>query len=328
MTADGTRESPGGAHAHAGHGHGHGRGGLAHGHGDHAPVGRLTVALCVAVTVLVVEIVGAYATGSLALLTDAGHLLTDTVGLSIALLAARLMTRPADDRRTWGFARAEVLAAGAQATILLAVGLYALIEGVRRLGSPEPVAAGWLLVLGLIGLLGNAIGIAVLWSGRGANLNLRAAFLELVADALGSLAVVVAALVVRTTGWERADAVAGMVIAAMILPRAVTILRQSARVLLESTPTGLDLAEVRRHILEVPHVVGVHDVHASLIGTALPVITAHVVVTRECFDDGHAPQILDDLQRCVAEHFPVSIGHSTFQLEPPGHQDHEGHAHP
>lgn len=306
---------------------------MAHGH-DHGAVvagsapgqrRRLAVALGITSAVLVAEVVGAAVTGSLALLVDAGHMLTDAGGLALALVAASLVARPATSRRTWGWRRAEVVAAGVQAAILLAVGVYALVEGVRRLTAPPEVNPAGMLVVGVVGLVANVVCLAVLAGGRSANLNLRAAFLEVAADALGSVAVIAGAVVVATTGWARADAVAGMLVAAWILPRAVVILRESGDVLLEATPTGLDLDAVREHLLALPHVREVHDLHAGRISTTLPVLSAHVVVDDSCFHDGHAPQVLDQLQDCVARHFPVSVEHSTFQLEPAGHAAHEHH---
>lgn len=297
---------------------------------DHAEANRtrLAIAFGITATVLVAEVVGVWWTGSLALLVDAAHMLTDTAGLGLALVAATLVLRPPTSRRTWGFRRAEVLAAAAQATVLLAVGIYALVEGVRRLTAPPEVSATGLLVFGVIGLLANLVAMAVLAAGRSANLNLRAAFLEVVNDALGSAAVIVSAVVIAATGWTQADAVAGMVIAALILPRTLMLLRESTSVLLESTPRGLDLDDVRTHLLAVPHVRAVHDLHASQIASGLPVLTAHVVIDDDCFRDGHAAALLGQLQSCVAEHFPVSVEHSTFQLEPAGHLPHEGHVHP
>ncbi|GAB3710925.1 cation diffusion facilitator family transporter [Mariniluteicoccus flavus] len=304
------------AAGHGGHGHGVGH---AHDHGAGASRTRLALAFAITLAILVAEVAGAWWTGSLALLVDAGHMVTDAAGLLLALTAAQLTLRPADSRRTWGFRRAEVLSAGAQATILLAVGAYALVEGVRRLHEPAEVSGTGLLVFGVIGLVGNLIAMGVLASGRDASLNLRAAFLEVVNDALGSVAVIAAALVVRFTGWTRADAVAGMVIALLIIPRALVILKEASSVLLETTPTGLDLDAVRAHLLAQPHVVDVHDLHASRIDTSTPVLSAHVVLEQECFEDGHSGEMLAELQACVATHFPVSVVHSTFQLEPPGH---------
>lgn len=301
-----------------------------HAHGHAAPRSRLLVAFVLTLVVVLAQVVGAAVTGSLALLVDAVHGITDSAGLLLALVAAILMERPPNPRRTWGFARVEVLAAGGQATVLLAVGLFALVEGARRLLSPAPpeIPGQWVLVFGAVGLAANLVALAVLAGGRTANLNLRAAFLEVVNDALGSVAVIVGGVLVLTLGWHRADAVAGILIALLILPRAVVILREAGSVLLEATPPGLDLDDVRAHLMELEHVVDIHDLHASRIGTGLPVLTAHVVVADECWQQGCTPQLLDALQECVASHFAVSVDHSTFQLEPPGHADHEHGHHP
>jgi cobalt-zinc-cadmium efflux system protein len=301
---------------------------MAHDHGEGgAGSSRLAIALGISVTILLAEVVGAVITGSLALIVDAGHLLTDAGGLAVALAATSLSRRPPTSRRTWGYGRAEVLAATAQAAVLLAVGLFVLVEGIQRLITPAPIASKSLVVFGIVGLVGNIAALLVLRSSRRANFNLRAAFLEVTGDALGSLAVIVAAIVISATGWTRADAVAALLIGAFILPRSLLLLRDTVNVLLESTPRGLDLGSVRKHLLEQPHVRAVHDLHATQIATGLPVLTAHVVVDDECFYDGHASQILDELQACVAEHFSVAIEHSTFQLERAAHGDHEHETH-
>jgi cobalt-zinc-cadmium efflux system protein len=292
-----------------------------------APRRRLAIAFGITATILVAEIVGAVTTGSLALLVDAAHMLTDAGSLAVALFAATLITRPATAQRTWGFGRAEVIAAAAQAGVLLAVGLFVLVEAVQRLFNPPELAPSQLLVFGLIGRVGNVASLLVLATSRSANFNLRAAFLEVVNDALGSVAVIGAAVVILFTGWAGADAVAAILIGILILPRAFTLLRETLNVLLEATPKGLDLDSVRTHILELDHVRSVHDLHASQIATGLPVLTAHVVIDTECFRDGHAPQLLDQLQECVATHFNVSVEHSTFQLEPLSHESHENPTH-
>jgi cobalt-zinc-cadmium efflux system protein len=299
--------------------HDHGSAGLV----DHR--GRLLVVLGITVTVLVVEVVGALVSGSLALLADAGHMLTDVAGLSLAVVAAALARRPFTDARTWGFRRAEVLAAAGQAAVLLAVGVFILVEGVRRLLSPPEVTSGAMVLFGVIGLVGNVIGLCVLAGGRGDDLNMRAAFLEVVNDALGSVAVLVAAAVIATTGWLRADAVASLVIGVLIVPRTLRLLRESVDVLLESTPKGLDLSEVRSRILSLPHVDDVHDLHASQVASGLPVLSAHVVVDDSCFYDGHLGPMLDELQRCLDTDFDVE--HSTIQFESSGHAAHEHETH-
>ena len=303
---------------------------MSHDH-DHGAAGagrgRIAIALGITSAVLVAEVVGAILTGSLALLVDAAHMLTDAGGLVLAFTAATLARRPATARRTWGWLRAEVLGASLQAAVLLAVGVFVVIEAVRRLFAPPEIEGGLLLVFGIVGLVGNVVSLAVLASSRRASLNLRAAFLEVLGDALGSVAVIVAAVVIALTGFALADAIAAVLIGALIVPRAVILLRDAANVLLESTPRGLDLDAVRDHLLEVPHVQSVHDLHVTQIATGLPVLTAHIVVDDECFYDGHAPRMLDQLQSCVAEHFPVSIEHSTFQLELAEHGEHEHPTH-
>lgn len=305
----------------AGHNHGSAAGESAGRPGDHRR--RLWIAFGITAFIVLAQAVGSITTGSLALLTDTAHALTDASGLLVALIAATLVLRPATSKRTWGYRRIEVIAALGQATLLLAVGLYTAIEGVKRLFEPPEVPATELLVFGIVGLTANIIAILILSSSRGANFNMRAAFLEVLNDALGSLGVIVAAIVIATTGFLQADALAGLFIAVLIVPRAFTLMRETTGVLMEFTPKGLDLDEVRGHILELDHVKDVHDVHASTVATGLPTLTAHVVVEDACFADGHAAQVLHEVKECVAEHFEVSVHHSTFQIETEHISDHE-----
>lgn len=303
---------------------------MGHDHGHtHGPASEraLLIAFCISAGILLAEVVGAVVTGSLALLVDAGHMVVDTGGLGIGLVATRLARRIPTARRTWGYQRAEVLGATAQAAVLLAVGVYVVISAVQRLIVPEEIEAGPLLVFGVVGLVGNLIAFAVLVRASGEGFTSRAARLEVLNDTLGSVAVILAAVVLFLTGWQRADSVAALLIGALILPRAVKLLRETADVLLEATPRGLDLDAVRGHILELDHVIAVHDLHATLVSTGVPNLTAHVVVDDHCFTTAHAPAILDELQQCVAEHFDVPVEHSTFQLEPASHQRHEHEVH-
>lgn len=285
--------------------------------------GRITIALCITIAIMVAEIVGAALSGSLSLLADTGHMFTDAAGLAIALTAASLALRPATPERTWGFRRAEVLAAAFQAALLLLVGLFVLYEAIVRLVTPPEVESGTMLWFGVIGLAGNAISLMVLFAGRASSFNLRAAFLEVLNDALGAIAVIIAAIIIATTGWTRADAIVSILIAVLIIPRTLALLRETGNVLLDATPKGLDLRDVRTHILGLPHVVDVHDLHATLVGTGVPVITGHVTLRDECFADGHSQVILSELQACVAEHFDIPVEHSTFQLETVQHRDAE-----
>ena len=308
-----------------GHSHGHDHGSTSP-QADRGTRRRLLIAFGITAIIVVAQAAGSVVTGSLALLTDTAHALADASGLLVAVIAATMMLRPPSSKRTWGFARIEVIAALGQAVLLIVVGSYAAIEGVRRLFEPADVPGTELLVFGVIGLVANIAAIAVLASRRGDNFNMRAAFLEVLNDALGSVGVIVAAIVINTTGFQQADTIAALFIAALIIPRAFTLLRQTVRVLMEYAPTGLDLDEVRDHILELDHVRDVHDLHASMIGTGLPVISAHVVIDDQCFESGHAPQILEEILTCVKEHFPVSIDHATIQLETAAVRDRESPA--
>lgn len=284
-------------------------------------VRRLVATLSLTGTVFVAEVVGAVITGSLALFVDAGHMLTDLSVLAASTVTAILMRRKPTGTRTWGWARLEVITATGGAVALLFVGLYALIEAVMRLlglggkAVQDPVL---LLVFGVIGLLANIGSMLILMGQRGANMNMRAAFLEVVNDALGSVAVIASAVLVMTIGWRGFDSIAGGVIALMMIPRAIGLLRSGMRVLLEETPEGLDLAAVRRHLEGVPNVVAVHDLHASTVATGMPRLTAHIVVESLAPDDYVAT--LGRLHECLREHFPVSVEHTTFQLEPRGYR--------
>ena len=297
---------------------------MSHSGHSHAPPDhrvRLAAVLVITSVVLVAEVVGAVLSGSLALFADAGHMLSDVAGLSLAWFAATLARRPPSDQRTWGYRRAEVLAAAGQAAVLLAVGGFVLIEGVRRLFEPPEVASSLMVVFGIVGLVGNAVSIAILARSRSSNLNMRAAFLEVVNDALGSVAVIVAAVIIALTGWLQADAVASILIGSLIIPRTVRLLRESIDVLMESTPKHIDLASVRAKLLATPHVHDVHELHVSQVATGLPVLTAHVVVDEACFDEGDLPRMLDQIQGRLARDF--SLQHSTIQFEAATHAAHE-----
>ena len=275
---------------------------------------------------LVVQVIGAVLTGSLALLADAGHMFTDSSGLVIALIAASVAARPADERQTYGYQRAEVFGALLNAVILIALGAWIAVEAVRRLMSPADAEVQGLpmLVVAIIGLVANGVSLYVLSSAQRTSINVRGAYLEVLGDLLGSVVVLVAAAVIWVTGWMPADAVASLVIAALIVPRAISLLREVFAVLGERAPAGTRVADIRDHILGTEGVVDVHDVHVWQLTRGAPVFTAHVVVAPELFADEGAGELLSRLQTCLSHHFDVA--HSTFQLEPAGHIEHDAHA--
>ncbi|MFI1252929.1 cation diffusion facilitator family transporter [Streptomyces netropsis] len=308
----------------AGHDHGHSHGGPPPGTSGTAAAayrGRLRIALGITLTVLVAEIIGSALTGSLALLADAGHMATDAVGVSMALVAIHFANRPASARRTYGYARAEILAALLNCLLLLGVGGYILFEAVDRLINPTDVPGGMTVVFGLIGMVANVISLALLMRGQKESLNVRGAFLEVLSDALGSLAVVLSALVIMATGWTQADPIASLVIGLMIVPRTLKLLREALDILLEAAPKDVDMDEVRAHIMGLPGVMDLHDLHVWTITSGMPVLSAHVVVDQSALEAGGHEKMLHDLQGCLGEHFDVE--HCTFQLEPSGHAEHE-----
>ncbi|WP_296106325.1 cation diffusion facilitator family transporter [uncultured Corynebacterium sp.] len=308
------------------HGHEHGVGhGHSHGHShDHGASsrGRLIAALVVTATILLAELIGAWISGSLALAADAGHMLVDSSGLVIALIAVHLSQRPRNNRFTWGWSRAEVLAAALQAGMLIIICGVVAVEGISHLINQPDVEPVPMLVIGAIGLVANAASIIILAGGRESSLNMRAAFLEVVNDALGSLAVILAAIIGLATGWVRADSIASLFIVALMVPRAFILLRTAIRILMEATPDEIDLDDVREHICSVNGVKDCHDLHINTISTGVVALTAHVAVDSGLSVAEHH-RILHTLEDCTAQHFPVAIKHTTFQLEAKDHSGHE-----
>ncbi|MEU4012281.1 cation diffusion facilitator family transporter [Streptomyces pseudogriseolus] len=305
----------------AGHDHGHAHGARAAGTVSAAYRGRLRIALAITVFVMVVQIVGGLLADSLALVADSAHMATDALGLGMALLAIHFAGRPPSERRTFGLARAEILAALANCLLLLGVGGYVLYEAIQRFITPAATEGGLAMVFGAVGLAANLVSLSLLMRGQKESLNVRGAFLEVAADALGSVTVIVAALVIVTTGWTAADPVASLVIALMIVPRTLRLLRETLDVLLEAAPKGVDMTEVRAHILNTPGVEDVHDLHAWTITSGMPVLSAHVVVSADTLNAIGHEKMLHELQDCLGGHFDVQ--HCTFQLEPSGHAEHE-----
>ena len=284
---------------------------MSHDHGSAAAANRsrLVAVLLLSLAILVVEVVGAIASNSLALLADAGHMLTDVAGVGMALLAISFAGRPPTSGRTFGYLRLEILAAVANAVLLLGIAVFILYQAWQRLAEPPEIASGLMLAVALVGLAANAISLYVLRRSQRESLNMRGAYLEVMGDFAGSVAVIVAALVIATTGWVQADSVASVAIALLILPRTFALLREATDVLLEATPRGVDMDHVRAHILDAPGVVDCHDLHAWTITSGMNVVSAHVVL-----EEGADPAaVLDALCACLSDDFDIE--HSTFQLE-------------
>src|SRR3954452_1501485 len=247
---------------------------------DHVPtaahrhITRLTWALVISLVILITELVAGIASNSLALLADAGHVFADVSGMTFTLIAIRLAARPRSDERTFGLYRLEIVAAARDALLLLGIATLVLYEAVRRLVSPPDVDAGIVAVVAAGALLANLVSIRLLSSGRHESLPVKGAYLEVLGDVLGAGAVLVAGLIILTTGWTQADAVASIIVAVLIIPRTVALLRESMDVLMEATPRGVDLDHVRRHILDAPGVNDVHDLHAWTITSGMNVVSA------------------------------------------------------
>jgi cobalt-zinc-cadmium efflux system protein len=299
----------------AGHGHTHGVTAT----GRHR--GRLVAVMGISAGIAALEIAGALISGSLVLFADAAHMAADAAGVGLSLLAAYFATRPATDRRTFGYARAEILAATANALLLLGMAAFIVIEAARRLAAPPAVGSGLIVIFGLVALAGNGVSMILLRRAQAESLNTRGAFLEVASDTFGAAAVIVTGIIVMTTGFTLADPIASLVVGTLILPRTWRLLRDAVDVLLEASPRGIDLGEVRRHMTELDGVTDVHDLHAWTITSGLPILSAHVVVDPAVLVNGRSAVMLDTLQECLRGHFDVV--HSTFQLEPTGHADHE-----
>jgi cobalt-zinc-cadmium efflux system protein len=302
-----------------GHGHTHGPGRELTATGRYR--GSLAAVLAITVGIAVAEVIGALVSGSLVLLADAAHMAADAAGVGLSLLAAYVAARPATGRRTFGYARAEILAATVNALILLSMAVFIIVAAARRLAAPTAVSPAVMVIFGVVALACNGVSLMLLRHGQAESLNVRGAFLEVASDMFGAVAVIVTGVVVATTGWELADPIASLAVAVLILPRTWRLLRDAVDVLLEASPREVDLTAVRSHMTALDGVVAVHDLHAWTITSGLPVLSAHVVVDPVVLANGRSAAMLDALQACLHGHFDVA--HSTFQLEPASHAGHE-----
>jgi cobalt-zinc-cadmium efflux system protein len=290
---------------------------VAHGH-DHDVHGAsrraLAIALALTATFAVVEVVGGVLTGSLALLADAVHMVSDNVSIALALVAVWLAAKPSTPDRTFGFKRAEVLAALANGVTLVALSVWIFYEAVQRLRDPPEVLGGWMLVVALVGLAVNVAAGWILYRSRGASLNVDAALRHVLADLLGSIGVVTAAVLIVLGGWAEADPVASIAVGILVLASAWTILRDSTTILLESAPRGLDTRAVGARLAASPGVVEVHDLHVWTITSGFPALSAHVLVGRG--EDCHGRR--RELERLLAQEF--GIEHTTLQVDHVGEE--------
>ncbi len=323
-------------HDHRGHGHrgdeptapgSGGRGGSGHDHGIAVNADRryLVTALALLAGFMALEVVVAFVSGSLALLSDAGHMLSDVGAIAGSLWAMSLAARPATGAWTFGWKRAEILSAAGNGITLLVVAGIVAVEAIRRLIHPPAVSGLPVLVVALAGVAVNIAAAAVLARANRSSLNVAGSYQHILTDLYGFIGTVVAGVVILLTGFTRADSIASLVVVALMVHAAWGLLRDSGRILLEGAPEGIDLGSVRDHLLGTDHVQDVHDLHVWTVTSDLPTLSAHVVVRDDCFSDGHAPRVLDQLQDCLLGHFDVE--HSTFQLEPAGHGAHEDGTH-
>jgi cobalt-zinc-cadmium efflux system protein len=296
-----------------------------HGH-DHSPGADsdrryLLVALILLAAFMVAEVITAVLSGSLALLSDAGHMLSDVGAIGAALWAIALAARPPSGKWTYGLKRAEILSAAGNGITLLVVSGIVTAEAIARLLHPPAVEGAPVIVVAVAGIIVNVAASWVLARANRSSLNVEGAFRHVLTDLYGFIGTVIAGIIIVTTGFTRADAIASLLVVALMVKAAWELLRDSGRVLLEAAPEGMDLEQLRVHLAGVPHVLGVHDLHAWTVTSGLPALSAHVVIEDSCFNDGHAPRLLDQLQECLTGHFDVE--HSTFQLEAAAHAGHE-----
>ncbi|ANP74850.1 cation diffusion facilitator family transporter [Cryobacterium arcticum] len=275
----------------------------------------LVIAFALTAIYMVVELVVGFSVNSLALISDAAHMGTDVLGLGMALTAITLASRPTTSQRTYGFYRLEVLAALANGLLLFAVAGYVLFEAVQRFGNPPDVPGLPLLVVASIGLVVNLISFRLLLAGSKESINLKGAYLEVWGDLLGSIGVIVAALILYTTGWQYADPIIGVGIGLFILPRTWKLTRQALRILMEVAPPHLDLAEINRQILAIPGVVGVHDLHVWTITSGMESASGHVAID----PDSRYQDVLDSVLNLLQDKYQIS--HATIQCEPAEHTE-------
>ncbi len=298
----------------AGHSHGGSAGTAA---GRHKS--RLAMAFGLTFTFMLAEVIGGLWTGSLALLADAAHMLTDAGGLALALVAIRFAEKPATPQRTFGYVRMEILSALANAVVLLLLTIYILYEAYQRFLDPPPLLGGPMLAVAVVGLIVNLISMKLLTGGSSESLNVKGAYFEVLSDMLGSLGVIIAAVIVMTTGWTLADPIVGAGIGLFIVPRTWILLKQAVHILMEGTPPKVDIARLEKSLLALPGVTAVHDLHVWTLTSGLDAMSAHIVVA----DMAQGRETLVQASRLLAEEF--GLKHTTIQIEDEAIRRTDGH---
>lgn len=295
------------AHSHEGHSHG----GQGHSHGAGANKKALWVVLALTGTYMVAEVVGGLITGSLALLADAAHMLSDNIALALALFAFWLSAKPATPNRSFGYKRAEILAALFNGVTIVAISLWIFYEAYQRLQDPPEILGGWLMVVAVVGLLVNLAGMFILTRSAGENLNMQGALRHVLADLLGSVGVIVAAVVILLTGWSYADPLISAFIGVLILASSYKLLKDSVGVLLEGSPPGMDATEVGRQMARTQGVVEVHDLHVWTVTSGFTALAAHVLVGLEedCHDRRRELEALLEREYGI-EHTTLQVDHA------------------
>ena len=309
----------GAGHQHHGHDHGHG------GH-SHVPTTikherPLWIAFGLTLFFLLVEVIGGLLTNSLALLSDAAHMMTDVLALGISLFAVRMARRPADAKRTYGYARMEAIGALVNGGLLFLVAGYILWEAVGRFSQPPHVESNGMLLVAILGLIVNLIAMKLLQAGAGESLNMKGAYLEVWSDMLGSLGVIAGALLIRFTGWTVVDPIIAVLIGLWVLPRTWTLLREAGHVLMQGVPSGIDPDEIRDAMQAQPGVATVHDLHIWALGSREPILTAHVLLS---LDAGDPDAVRTAMSQMLRERF--DIDHATLQVETRHCEDRDLHA--
>lgn len=301
------------SHNHSGgHGHGH-----VHDH-SRSTKSKLWIALLINAVFLFVEVAGGIITGSLALLADAGHMFTDVAALVLALVVTTLAERPATPKRTYGLLRAEVLGAFVNGASLMIVVVIVFREALHRLHEVQNINGPGMLIIAVLGLLANVISAWVLFDKNENNVNIHAAFLHMAADALGSVGAITAGLVIWLTGWSMIDPIVSILIGALIFWGSFPLLIRTINILLEATPEHIDYDEVQGALLEIGHIVEVHDLHIWTITSGIPSLSAHITLESDCSDSTHWQECLHEAQHMLNDRF--GIGHSTLQFEPEGYE--------